>query len=97
MAKKKLKRYYGKLGFVEINSIHVPQHGLGAPFCRAVACLIILTDLRFLNWQTFGRLRFESNQAVQRKPDFSCPVTNFYGDKNDYARYEIWAGTALTR
>ena len=21
---------------------------------------------------------------MQRKPDFSCPVTNFYGDKNDY-------------
>ena len=36
-------------------------------------------------WQTFGRLRFESNQAMQRKRDFSSPLVEVYGDKNDYA------------
>jgi hypothetical protein len=36
-------------------------------------------------WQTFGRLRFESNQAMQRKRDFSNLLINVYGDKNDYA------------
>ncbi len=33
----------------------------------------------------FGRLRFESNQAMQRKRDFSSPLVDLYGDKNDYA------------
>ncbi len=36
-------------------------------------------------WQTFGRLRFEFNQAMQGKRDFSSPLVNVYGDKNDYA------------
>jgi hypothetical protein len=34
-------------------------------------------------WQTFGRLRFESNQAMQRKRDFSSLLVAVYGDKND--------------
>jgi|GEM_PF-4409836 len=38
-----------------------------------------------LKWQTFGRLRFESNQAMQRKSDFFSPLVNVYGDLNDYA------------
>lgn len=36
-------------------------------------------------WQAFGRLRLESNQAMQRKRDFSSPWINVYADKNDYA------------
>ena len=34
---------------------------------------------------TSGRLRFESNQAMQRKRDFSNLLINIYGDENDYA------------
>ena len=33
----------------------------------------------------FGRLLVESNQAMQRKSDFSDPLVDVYGDKNDYA------------
>jgi hypothetical protein len=33
-----------------------------------------INHLQFWNWQTFGRLRFESNQAMQRKRDFSGPL-----------------------
>ena len=62
MAKKKLKRYYGKLGF----SNCVPEN---------------MTTYD----SEFGRLRFESNHAMQRKRDFSGPFVNVYGDKNDYA------------
>lgn len=36
-------------------------------------------------WQTFGRLRFESNQAMQRERDFSSSLVDVYGDRNDYA------------
>ena len=32
-------------------------------------------------WQT----RFESNQAVQRKSDFSGPLVDVYGNRNEYA------------
>ena len=63
----------------EVDSIHVPQHGLGAPFCRAVACRIILTLYETGNWQTFGRLRLESNQVMQHKRDFSSALVNVYG------------------
>src|SRR4051812_8469731 len=57
MAKKKLKLYYESLGFVnEVNSIHVPQHGAGAPFCSAIACRIIIDRATILKladfWQT---------------------------------------------
>jgi hypothetical protein len=42
-------------------------------------------SLTILDWQSFGRLRFESNQAIQRKRDSSRPVVDVYGEKNDYA------------
>jgi hypothetical protein len=37
------------------------------------------------SWQTFGRLRFECNQAMQHKNDFSSLLVDVYSDKNDYA------------
>lgn len=80
----------GKLGFVEMKStpFMFRSMGLGSPFCRAVACRIILTDLRVRNWQTFGRLRFESNQAMQRKSDLSSPQPMFITTRM-ITRYEI--------
>jgi len=33
-----------------------------------------ITDLRFRNWQIFGRPRFESDQSLQRKRDFSSRI-----------------------
>jgi|ERR1043165_3509744 hypothetical protein len=56
MAKKKLKRYYGKPGLSnEVDSIHVPQHGLGASFYRRFESNQICTRLPFLlkiSWTT---------------------------------------------
>jgi hypothetical protein len=36
-------------------------------------------------WQTFGRLRFEFNQALQPKRDFSSPLANVYSYNDEYA------------
>jgi hypothetical protein len=40
-------------------------------------------------WQTFGRLRLEFNQFIQREHDFSNRFGCVYGDRNDYALYEV--------
>ncbi len=42
-------------------------------------------DLSRQAWQTFGRLRFEFNQALQPKRDFSIPIANVYSDNDEYA------------
>ncbi len=49
----------------EADSIHVPQHGLGAG--EQLRVEIILTIYNSEIDRLFGRLRFESNQAMQRK------------------------------
>jgi hypothetical protein len=41
------------------------------------------------SWQTFGRLRFESNQSTQPKRDCSNRISNLYGVKKDYGLSEM--------
>ena len=40
-------------------------------------------------WQTFGRLRLESNQFMQRERDFSNRFSCVYGPRKNYALYEV--------